>query len=56
MYSACPSEGQAEHCSLVGGPKDVAWAHIAPRADAAKRLGRDCGESVAFDRAGVISE
>jgi uncharacterized protein (DUF427 family) len=52
----CPWKGQAEYYSLVGGPKDVAWAYIAPNADAVKRIGRDFAKFVAFDRAVVISE
>ncbi|WP_199438880.1 DUF427 domain-containing protein [Umezawaea beigongshangensis] len=52
----CPWKGQAEYYSLVGGPKDVAWAYTAPRADAVERVGRDFAGFVAFDRAVVISE
>ena len=52
----CHWKGQAEYYSLVGGPKDVAWAYVAPDADTVKRLGRDFAKFVAFDRAVVISE
>ncbi|GAA4935462.1 DUF427 domain-containing protein [Streptomonospora halophila] len=54
--STCPWKGQAEYYSLVGGPKDVAWAYIAPNAEAVERVGRDFAEFVAFDRTVVISE
>ena len=51
----CPWKGQAEYYSLVGGPRDVAWAYGAPDADAVRRIGRDFAKFVAFDRAVVIS-
>ncbi|KIH99581.1 hypothetical protein LP52_06815 [Streptomonospora alba] len=52
----CPWKGQAEYYSHVGGPKDVAWAYIAPDADAVTRIGRDFAKFVAFDSSVVISE
>ncbi|MTD53089.1 DUF427 domain-containing protein [Amycolatopsis pithecellobii] len=52
----CPWKGQAEYYSLVGGPKDVAWAYVAPHADAVERVGKDFAKFVAFDRAVAISE
>lgn len=54
--TTCPWKGQAEYYSLVGSPKDVAWAYVAPNADAVKQVGRDFAKFVAFDRAVVISE
>jgi uncharacterized protein (DUF427 family) len=52
----CPWKGQAEYYSAVGGHKDVAWAYTTPSADAVKRVGKDFGKYVAFDRSVVISE
>ena len=52
----CPWKGKAEYHSLVGGPKDVAWAYVAPNADALKRVGKDFSGFVAFDGAVVISD
>jgi uncharacterized protein (DUF427 family) len=52
----CPWKGQAEYYSLVDGQKDVAWAYVAPNADAVQQVGKDFAKFVAFDRAVVIDE
>ena len=52
----CPWKGQAEYYSLVGGPTDVAWAYIAPNADAVRRVRGNFANFVAFDPTVVISE
>lgn len=52
----CPWKGQAEYYSLVGGPKDIAWAYVEPNAEAVERVGKDFARYVAFDRAVTVGE
>jgi uncharacterized protein (DUF427 family) len=52
----CQWKGQAEYYSVIGDPKDVAWAYEAPSANAVMRVGEDFTKYVAFDRSVIINE
>jgi uncharacterized protein (DUF427 family) len=52
----CPWKGEAAYYSLVGGQRDVAWAYVAPNADAFQKVGKDFSKFVAFDPKVVVGE